>query len=49
MVINNLANFFTLLRVILAPIIFILILEPSLHVQALLLFVFASFTDYLDG
>ena len=49
MVINNLANFFTLLRVILAPIIFICILEPSLHVIALLLFVFASFTDYLDG
>ena len=49
MVINNLANFFTLIRVILAPIIFICILEPSLHVLALLLFVFASFTDYLDG
>ena len=49
MVINNLANFFTFLRVILAPIIFICILEPSLHVVALLLFVFASFTDYLDG
>ena len=49
MVINNLANFFTFLRVILAPIIFICILEPSLHVIALLLFVFASFTDYLDG
>ena len=49
MVINNLANFFTLIRVILAPIIFISIIEPSLHVLALLLFVFASFTDYLDG
>jgi len=49
MVINNLANFFTLIRVILAPIIFICILEPSLHIPALLLFVFASFTDYLDG
>lgn len=49
MVINNLANFFTLLRVILAPIIFICILEPSLHFLALLLFVFASFTDYFDG
>ena len=49
MVINNLANFFTLIRVILAPIIFICILEPSLHVLALLLFIFASFTDYLDG
>ena len=49
MVINNLANFFTLIRVILAPIIFICIIEPSLHIPALLLFVFASFTDYLDG
>ena len=45
MVINNLANFFTLIRVILAPIIFICIIEPSLHIPALLLFVFASFTD----
>ena len=49
MVINNLANFFTFIRVILAPIIFICIIEPSLHIPALLLFVFASFTDYLDG
>ena len=49
MVINNLANFFTLIRVFLAPIIFICIIEPSLHIPALLLFVFASFTDYLDG
>ena len=49
MVKNNLANFFTLIRVILAPIIFICILEPALHIPALLLFIFASFTDYLDG
>lgn len=49
MVINNLANFFTLLRIAMAPIIFICILESSLHTIALGLFIFASFTDYLDG
>lgn len=49
MVKNNLANLFTLTRIILAPIIFICILEPSMHIAALILFIFASFTDYLDG
>lgn len=49
MVINNLANFFTLTRIFLAPIIFIFILESSTHIIALILFVFASLTDYLDG
>ena len=49
MVINNLANIFTFLRIFLAPIIFACILEPQLHILALLLFSFASFTDYLDG
>ena len=49
MVTNNLANFFTLMRIFLSPIIFICILEPSLHSIALILFIFASFTDYLDG
>ena len=49
MVTNNLANFFTLMRIFLSPIIFICILEPSLHSIALILFVFASITDYLDG
>ena len=49
MVINNLANFFTITRILLAPIIFICILEPSMHIVALILFIFASFTDYLDG
>ena len=49
MVINNIANFFTLTRIFLAPIIFICILEPSMHIVALILFIFASFTDYLDG
>jgi CDP-diacylglycerol--glycerol-3-phosphate 3-phosphatidyltransferase len=46
--VNNLANIFTLLRVLLAPIIFICILF-SLNFTALILFVFAAFTDYLDG
>lgn len=49
MVTNNLANFFTLTRIFLAPLIFVCILESSLHSTALVLFVFASFTDYLDG
>lgn len=49
MVKTNLANFFTILRIIFAPIIFICILESSLHFIALILFIFASFTDYLDG
>lgn len=46
--VNNLANIFTLLRVLLAPIIFICILL-SLNFTALIVFVFAAFTDYLDG
>lgn len=49
MVINNLANLFTFLRISLAPVIFICILVPSLHSTALILFLFASFTDFLDG
>lgn len=49
MVANNLANFFTLMRIFLAPVIFICILDSSSHIFALILFIFASFTDYLDG
>ena len=49
MVEKNLANFFTMLRIFLAPVIFICILDTSLYIVALILFIFASFTDYLDG
>lgn len=49
MVTNNIANLFTLIRIFLAPLIFICILMPSMHLIALILFIFASFTDYLDG
>ena len=49
MVKKNLANFFTIIRIFLGPIIFICIIEPSFHIAALFLFIFASFTDYLDG
>ena len=49
MVKKNLANFFTIIRIFLGPIIFICIIEPSFHITALILFIFASFTDYLDG
>lgn len=49
MVIFNLANFFTFLRILLAPIILICIQDPSLYLAALILFIFASFTDYIDG
>ena len=49
MVIKNLANFFTFLRIGLAPVIFVCLLDSSMHLLALVLFMFASFTDYLDG
>lgn len=49
MVANKLANFFTFLRMFLAPIIFICIINPSLQTLAIVLFIIASLTDYLDG
>ena len=49
MVIKNLANFFTFLRIGLAPVIFVCLLDSTMHLVALVLFMFASFTDYLDG
>ena len=49
MVINKLANFFTFLRIILAPVIFLCLFEYKMHILAFILFIFASFTDYLDG
>ena len=49
MVIKNLANFFTFLRIGLAPVIFVCLLDSTMHLLALVLFMFASFTDYLDG
>ena len=49
MVTRNLANIFTFVRIFSAPIIFICLLDPSLYIYALILFIFASFTDYLDG
>ena|ERR1051326_909372 len=44
----NLANLFTLLRLALAPVIVWAILQGS-HLLALVLFVFAGFTDVIDG
>jgi len=49
MVINNLANFLTFLRIGLAPVIFICLLDSNMYLIAFVLFIFASFTDYLDG
>ena len=46
---KNLANFFTFLRIGLAPVIFVCLLDSTMHLVALVLFMFASFTDYLDG
>jgi cardiolipin synthase (CMP-forming) len=44
----NLANFFTLLRVVLTPFV-ILGIVTGRHMQALELFAIAAFTDILDG
>ena len=49
MVIKNLANVFTFLRIGLAPVIFACLLDSTMYLLALALFIFASFTDYLDG
>ena len=48
----NLPNFFTILRITIAPIIAFLIWRETSHTQlvtAFLLFVFAGITDWLDG
>ena len=48
----NLPNLLTILRITIAPIIAILIWRETSHAQliaAFLLFVFAGFTDWLDG
>jgi len=42
-------NLITISRILLGPIIFILITDSSMHWIALILFMFAGITDYLDG
>lgn len=44
----NVPNFFTLLRLVMAPLVIQAILEGR-HILALALFAGAAFTDYLDG
>ena len=46
---KNLANYFTFLRIFLAPLIFIFIINEKTQLLALIIFIFASFTDFLDG
>ncbi len=55
MIKKNLANFFTCLRIALIPVVVWLIFSASLHDRdaahawALAIFVFAAFTDFIDG
>ena len=42
-------NSLTISRILLGPIIFFLITNLSMHWAALILFIFASITDYFDG
>lgn len=48
---KKLPNILTILRFLLVPVFVILLIDPtpSMGVWAMLLFVFASFTDWLDG
>ena len=45
---KNIANFFTIFRILLAPIFFIFFIE-KLYISAFLCFLIASITDALDG
>ena len=48
---KNIPNYFTLLRILLVPVIVVFYYLPfaSVHVIATVLFILASFTDFLDG
>ncbi len=44
-----LIHFLTLSRIIIGPIIFIILLLNEAYISSLILFIFASISDYLDG